>query len=107
MASGCIPICSKIPSHLEIIKHNENGLVFELEEPKILNKIKNLNNNDNFTKSLARESIERVRKNNSIELLSSLMYEDYKLLNSNFFKIKSQHVSFHKRFALILDFLIF
>lgn len=81
MASGCIPICSNIPSHSEIIKNKVDGLLFELEEPKILNKIKDLNQNDSLAKSLSNKSIDRVRKNNSIELLSSLMYEDYRLLN--------------------------
>ena len=82
MASGCIPICSKIPSHTEIVKDNVNGMVFDLEKPELLNVLKYLNENDSVASELSQNAIEKVRENNSIELVSDMMYSDYKILNS-------------------------
>ena len=82
MASGCIPICSKIPSHSEVVKDSINGMLFDLEKPDLLNTLRYLNENDEVSIKLAQNAIEKVRENNSIELVSGMMYSDYQLLNS-------------------------
>lgn len=82
MAAGCIPICSNIPSHSEIVKNNFNGVLFDLNNPNVLNILDNLNNDEVSTDKLKINAIKNVREDNSLQLLSINMYSDYKLITS-------------------------
>ena len=82
MAAGCIPICSNIPSHSEIVKNNFNGILFDLNNPNVLNKLDNLNNDEVSTDKLKINAIKKVGEDNSLQLLSTNMYSDYKLITS-------------------------
>jgi glycosyltransferase involved in cell wall biosynthesis len=82
MAAGCIPICSNIASHSEIVKNNFNGVLFDLNSPYILKKLDYLNSDEVSTNNLKINAIKKVEEDNSIELLSDNMYSDYKLIIS-------------------------
>jgi len=82
MAAGCIPICSNIPSHSEIVEDNVNGILFDLNNPNILKKLDFLNGDEVSTEKLKINALKKVREDNSIQLLSVNMYSDYKLITS-------------------------
>jgi glycosyltransferase involved in cell wall biosynthesis len=82
MAAGCIPICSNIPSHSEIVEDNFNGILFDLNNPNILKKLDFLNGDEVSTEKLKINALKKVREDNSIQLLSVNMYSDYKLITS-------------------------
>jgi glycosyltransferase involved in cell wall biosynthesis len=53
MASGLAVITTNIPGHLELIKHNENGLLVPVKSPAAIEEaIMQLSQNENFRKTL-------------------------------------------------------
>ena len=83
-AAGCIVLASKIPNHEEIIKDSETGYLFKLETGE-LNKLidKLLSDSQVNHDKISTNSVENVRKNNSIELLVRETYSDYIYLNKS------------------------
>ena len=76
MSAGCIVFASDIKNHKEIIKNEYNGFLFSLRNNQLISlfisKIENAN-----LKDISISASNSVYKNNSIEKLTSLEYEDY------------------------------
>lgn len=77
LGAGCVVICSKIPSHEELIVNQENGILFNLDEPNLLQKYESTFRNKNKIDKISRNAIEYIKKHNSIEVLAKNMYQDY------------------------------
>jgi len=84
MASGCIVIASDINNHIELIDNYNNGILYSLDNPSLIQIIKNLNNNDLEARKVSHNAITTVKKINSIEVLSKNMNGDYKNLLNTF-----------------------
>jgi glycosyltransferase involved in cell wall biosynthesis len=78
MASGCLAILSNIENHNELLEHGVSGYLFENNKDliNILNKL-----NDSIgQEKIIENSIERVRKNNSLDSLVRLNLDDFNAL---------------------------
>ena len=80
MGSGCIVMASDIPNHRELIKDLENGILFNLEQPNLKEKFKELSKNFQTLNELSTKAVEKIKKDNNISDLSSLMFNDYSSL---------------------------
>ena len=78
MASGCIVIASKIENHSELILENKEGLLFDLNQPSLLQNISNLRNNMSLCKDISENAINRVQLNNSIDVVAEKIDKDYR-----------------------------
>jgi len=83
MASGCVTLLSNIENHRELLEHGVNGYLFS--SIKDLSNIFNTLNILIDHKKIVQNSIERIRKNNSLKLLVRLNLDDFNtLLGTNY-----------------------
>lgn len=77
MSFGCVPIVSNISNHTEIVKHNFNGFVFDLNESSIIkifeNEIVSLDNLETISQNVSKSLI----NTNSLEKIANLVHQDY------------------------------
>ena len=78
-----VVIASKIPSHEELIDHQQNGFLIDLDQKDNLNKIENLINDKNLLKKYLKTPKKVFKKSNDIGLLVDMEVEDYKSLIIN------------------------
>lgn len=83
MSNGCVVIASKIPSHEELIDHQHNGFLIDLNQKDNLNKIENLINDKKLLRKISKNAQKSVQKSNDIGLLVDMEFEDYKSLIIN------------------------
>lgn len=76
MSSGCIVFATNIKNHKEII-NNKNGVLFDLKKLYFLDELIKIADNFEFQKKLSKNSIETVIKNNDLNKIASLFYDDY------------------------------
>lgn len=82
MSSGCIVFASNIKNHEEIIEHEVNGILFELNDVSFLTKFKNLINNNSKLNEISKNANTTVTKNFHIDKIAQKVFTDYKLLAS-------------------------
>ena len=80
MGKGCIALASNISNHTEIIKNNENGIIFDFSEGSLTNYLKKLEKNIDLRKNIALNAYEETNLKFSIDKAAMSEYEDYKLL---------------------------
>jgi len=84
MGSGCVVIASNIPNHNELIDNNENGILFDLIKPSLLNTYNLLKEKPESRYSIQNNAINKIIKNNSIDLIAKLSFEDYENINTKY-----------------------
>ena len=80
MGKGCIALASNISNHTEIIKNNENGIIFDFSEGSLTNYLKKLDKNIDLRKNIALNAYEEINLKFSIDKAAMSEYEDYKLV---------------------------
>ena len=76
MASGCIVLAVGIPNNSEVIKNNENGLLYELEKGSLLNTFDKILLNEKLAKTLSKNALKTVEANFSINRMIDDEYTD-------------------------------
>ena len=66
MASGCLVLAVDIPNNSEVIKNNENGLLYQLEKDNLLNTFNEILLNEELSKTLSTNALKTVEANFSI-----------------------------------------
>lgn len=80
LASGCIVLASNIPNHQEIIENEENGYLFDLENPNIVELCKKITEDKDLINKISSNATKYLEENNSIDLLAQDMSLDYATL---------------------------
>ena len=80
LASGCIVLASNIPNHQEIIENEENGYLFDLENPNIVELCKKIMEDKDLINKISSNATKYLEENNSIDLLAQDMSLDYATL---------------------------
>ena len=80
MSKGCIALASNISNHTEIIKNNENGIIFDFSEGSLTNYLEKLDKNIDLRKNIALNAYEEANLKFSIDKAAMSEYEDYKLV---------------------------
>lgn len=80
MASGCVVIASDIPNHKELIDHRVNGILFDLNNPDLVNLIKEISKNQKLIDDISTKAIKKVDSLNSLDVISEKYFLDYKSL---------------------------
>lgn len=80
LASGCIVLASNIPNHQEIIENEENGYLFDLENPNIVELCKKIMEDKDLINKISSNATKYLEENNSIDLLAQDMSLDYAAL---------------------------
>ena len=80
MGKGCIALASNISNHTEIIKNNENGIIFDFSEGSLTNYLEKLDKNIDLRKNIALNAYEEANLKFSIDKAAMSEYEDYKLV---------------------------
>ena len=79
MSSGCIVFAVDIPNNSEIIKHEENGILYQTKEGGLLNIFEQVLNNDELSNKLSENAIKASKSNFSMDKMIETEYQD--LLN--------------------------
>ena len=79
MSSGCIVFAVDIPNNSEIIKHEENGILYQTKEGRLLNIFEQVLNNDELSNKLSENAIKASKSNFSMDKMIETEYQD--LLN--------------------------
>ena len=66
------------PAKNELILENKEGLLFDLNQPSLLQNISNLRNNMSLCKDISENAINRVQLNNSIDVVAEKIDKDYR-----------------------------
>lgn len=77
MSFGCVPILSNIPNHTEIVEHNFNGYIFDLNVSSVLEIFKNEITNSSKLEKIAQNVPRSLLKTNSFEKITELIHKDY------------------------------
>jgi len=80
MSAGCIVIASNIKNHKEIIENNKSGILFDLNNPSLINLLNQLNDDEILCREISYNATSSVYKNNSIDNLAKNIDNDYKNL---------------------------
>ena len=80
MGKGCIALASNISNHTEIIKNNENGIIFDFSKGSLTNCLKKLDKNIDLRKNIALNAYEETNLKFSIDKAAMSEYQDYKLV---------------------------
>ncbi len=80
MSKGCIVLASNISNHTEIIKHNNNGIIFDFNKGSLKNSLEKLDTNIELRKNIAFCAQEETNSKFSIDVAAMSEYEDYKLV---------------------------
>ena len=80
MSKGCIVLASNISNHTEIIKNNNNGIIFDFNKGALKNSLERLDANIELRKSIALSAHEETNSKFSIDKAAMSEYEDYKLI---------------------------
>lgn len=78
MAAGCLVLANKIESVDEIIKHEENGILFNINKLDLINIINKLGNKTEKVENMRKNAYLSVLKNNSFENSFDKELLDYK-----------------------------
>lgn len=78
MAAGCLVLANKIESVDEIIKHEENGILFNINKLDLINIINTLGNKTEKVENMRKNAYLSVLKNNSFENSFDKELLDYK-----------------------------
>lgn len=81
MSKGCIVLASKISNHTEIIKNNNNGIIFDLNKGSLKNSLERLDTNIELRKIIALNAYKEANSKFSIDKAVMSEYEDYKLVS--------------------------
>ncbi len=76
MASGCLVLAVDIPNNSEVIKNNENGLLYQLEKDNLLNTFNEILLNEELSKTLSTNALKTVEANFSINKMINDEYSD-------------------------------
>ena len=76
MASGCLVLAVDIPNNSEVIKNNENGLLYQLEKDNLLNTFNKILLNEELSKTLSTNALKTVEANFSINKMINDEYSD-------------------------------
>ena len=83
MGAGCIVFASKIPNHLEIIKHYEDGVLFEIKEKLLREQIENVILKREFTEDELQDMSSKASKNVNLKFsISKIASKENQLINS-------------------------
>ncbi len=80
MAAGCIVIASNIPNHEELIDSGVDGFLFDLDNPKLYELLSQISDSPTSINKISRNAFDKVRKLNSIKLITEKYYFDYNSL---------------------------
>ena len=80
MSKGCIVLASNISNHTEIIKHNKNGIIFDLNKGSLKHALEGLDTNIELRKYIAFSAHKETNSKFSIDKAAMSEYEDYKLV---------------------------
>jgi glycosyltransferase involved in cell wall biosynthesis len=81
MSKGCIVLASNISNHTEIIKNNNNGIIFDLNKGSLKNSLERLDTNIELRKIIALNAYKEANSKFSIDKAVMSEYEDYKLVS--------------------------
>jgi len=81
MSKGCIVLASNISNHTEIIKNNNNGIIFDLNKGSLKNSLERLDTNIELRKIIALNAYKEANSRFSIDKAVMSEYEDYKLVS--------------------------
>lgn len=82
MSKGCIVIAPDIPNISEIIKNNENGIIYNKLNDNLIEIIENLKKDINKLNNISTKAVEHVKLNNSLNLATENEYKDYQYVLS-------------------------
>ena len=80
MSKGCIVLASNISNHTEIIRNNNNGIIFDLNKGSLKNSLERLDTNIELRKIIALNAYKEANSKFSIDKAAMSEYEDYKLV---------------------------
>ena len=80
MSKGCIVLASNISNHTEIIRNNNNGIIFDLNKGSLKHSLERLDTNIELRKSIALNAREGTNSKFSIDKAAMSEYDDYKLV---------------------------
>ncbi len=81
MGSGCLVIVSDIENNIEIINNKRDGLIHNFSN--LLELVKEFINNTNELDNFYNKAIQRIRENNSLDIIIDKEFELYSLLVPN------------------------
>jgi len=81
LAAGCIVLAPSIPNIKEIVQHEYNGFLFDLEKQGLNNLFTKINSNHYDLETISNNAISSVRKNNDLKNLIENEFNDLALLN--------------------------
>lgn len=76
MSSGCIPVLSNIDNHRELVDHNENGFLVELDK-NFHDFLLNINKDESALEDLSLNAQRKVQELNSLEVIAKKIYGDF------------------------------
>ena len=79
MSSGCIVFAVNIPNNSEIIRHEENGILYQTKEGRLLSIFEQVSNNDDLSNKLSKNAFRDSKTNFSMDKMIETEYQD--LLN--------------------------
>ena len=82
MSSGCIVFASDIKAHSELIKNDENGILYNLDNPELYKTYKDLILDEQKILKFSNEASNHILRNNLIDNITELYFQDYQLISS-------------------------
>lgn len=82
MSKGCIPIVLKNENNIEIIEHNQNGILLNSEDDSIEKWVIHFKNNEKEMKRLSFNAMEFAKEKYSLNKSVMTEINDYKILNN-------------------------
>ena len=82
MSSGCIVFASDIKAHSELIKNDENGILYNLDNPELYKTYKDLTLDEQKILKFSNEASNHILRNNLIDNITELYFQDYQLISS-------------------------
>ena len=76
MGSGCVVFASNIENHKELINDDLDGFLYKLKKGELINKFNLKTNDETKLKLVSSNSFNKIKKNNSFDLLLKNTYED-------------------------------
>ena len=81
LAAGCIVLAPSIPNIKEIVQHEYNGFLFDLEKQSLNNLFTKINSNQYDLEKISNNAIYSVKVNNDLNNLIDNEFNDLALLN--------------------------
>ena len=82
MSSGCIVFASDIKAHSELIKNDENGILYNLDNPELYKIYKDLTLDEQKILKISNEASNHILRNNLLDNITELYFQDYQLISS-------------------------